>query len=239
MGDSMTRYGLHSVPAPKQTGSKRVASSAATPSVRPPRHHPDRALLAALREGHIEFLRYAIRRTRSITEGEGLVGEFYREAFGNTPAIKEGQGLKGWLIAALRTALAGHKRAASAKGPAQFERPDVDEPLPMFLDDMERAVSGCLYRILPTLARDSSWLIWQADLLGQPLDRLAGKLGISIDNLKLRLARARRTMRAVLERYRMTCPSHGFLNCTCEQSLEIASDLVRLSLPDTPAPARD
>jgi DNA-directed RNA polymerase specialized sigma24 family protein len=185
---------------------------------------PDSTLLAALREGHREFLRFAIRRTRSITEGEGLVREFYREALGNTAAMKDGEGLKGWLIAALRRALAGYQRAAGAAGLAQLERPDVYEPLPMFMDDVERAVTGCLYRILPSLPRDSSWLIWQVDLLGQPLNRVAGKLGTTLDHLRLRLARAHRTMRQVLARYRATCPSHGFLNCTCEQLHEAGPD---------------
>ncbi len=234
MGESMTRHNLHSAPAPQRTGGNRLAFSASRPSVRPPPNAPDSTLLAALREGHREFLRFAIRRTRSITEGEGLVREFYREAFGNAPAISEGEGLKGALIAALRNALSCYRRRASATGPAQFERPDVDEPLPMFLDDAERAVSGCLYRILPTLPGDCSWLVWQADLLGQPLDRLAGKVGISLAHLEVRLARARRTMRGVLERYCMTCPSHGFLNCTCEQSLGEELESSRSAMPAAP-----
>jgi DNA-directed RNA polymerase specialized sigma24 family protein len=139
--------------------------------------------------------------------------------------------LKGCLNAALRSALAGYQRTANATGRAQFERPDVDEPVPMFLDDVERAVSGCLYRLLPTLPSDSSWLIWQADLLSQPLDRLAKKLRINLDNLGLRLARARRIMRSLLERYSSTCPSHGFLNCTCEQSLEAGLESFRSATP--------
>jgi len=227
----MTRYDFHSVPAPTQSAGKSVASSASMASVKRPAHPSDSALLAALHEGHSEFLRYAIRHTRSITEGERLVGEFYREAFGNTPAIKEGEGLKGALMAALRSALARYQGRASATGPAQLGRPDVDEPLPMFLDDAERAVSGCLYRILPTLPSDCSWLVWQADLLGQPLDRLAGKVGIDIDHLRVRLARARRAMRGVLERYCVTCPSHGFLNCSCEQSLGAELESLRCTTP--------
>jgi DNA-directed RNA polymerase specialized sigma24 family protein len=201
------------------------------PSVRPPSSTSDGALVVALREGHREFLRFAIRHTRNISDGEVLVREFYREALG-TAAMKDGAGLKGCMGAALRTALAGYQRTARATERAQFERPDVDEPVPMFLDDVERAVSGWLYRLLPTLPSDSSWLIWQADLLGQPPDRLAKNLRINLDHLGLRLARARRMMRSLLERYRSTCPSHGFLNCTCEQSLEAGLESVR---PATPA----
>jgi DNA-directed RNA polymerase specialized sigma24 family protein len=232
----MTRYGLHSVPASNRI-SHRVVSRASIASVTPFPHTPDSALLAALREGHREFLRFAIRHTRSISAGEALVGDFYRQAL-ETAATKEGEGLKTALIAALRSALAAYQCAASAAGPARVERPDVEEPLPLFLDDVERAVSGCLYRILPTLPSDAAWLIWQADLLGQPRDRLAKKLGIRLDHLGMRLARARRTTRAVLQRYRTTCPSHGFLNCTCEPSGEPEPEMLRATTPAaTYAPA--
>lgn len=217
----MAFYGSHSVPAPAQNG-KKVISSVSKPSVRPPSYTSDGALLAALREGHREFLRFAIKNTRSINEGEGLVHGFYREMLESVPDIKESEGLKGPITQAYRSALAGYKSRKGASNAAAQERPDVDEPVPMFLDDVERAVSGCLYRILPTLPSDSSWLIWQADLLGQPFDKLAKRLGIGIDHLAMRLARARRIMRGVLQRYGMTCPSHGFLNCTCEQALESA-----------------
>jgi hypothetical protein len=81
-GESMN--GLHSVPAPERN---RVACGVSMPSVSPLSNTSDGALLAALREGHREFLRFAIRYTRNIRDGEALVGEFYREALG-TAAMK-------------------------------------------------------------------------------------------------------------------------------------------------------
>lgn len=215
----MTRYSYKTTRLGRQINGKRTFSKASTSPFRLPSYALDNALLAALKEGHHEFLRYAIRHTRSISDSEALVRKFYRDALGSS-ALKDGEGLKNELITALRRMLSGYRRGPGATGAQEQQRPDVDEPLPMFLDEVERTVTGCLYRILPTLPSDSSWLIWQADLLGQPSGRLAKKLGIDIDNLALRLARARRTMRGVLERYCVTCPSHGFLNCTCEQPLK-------------------
>jgi RNA polymerase sigma-70 factor (ECF subfamily) len=55
------------------------------------------------------------------------------------------------------------------------------------------------------------------DLLGQPRSRVAKRLGISPNNLGVKLHRARRALRGALMRFCTTCPTHGFLNCACEQ----------------------
>jgi RNA polymerase sigma-70 factor (ECF subfamily) len=54
--------------------------------------------------------------------------------------------------------------------------------------------------------------------LGQPRSRVAKRLRISPNNLGVRLHRARRALRGALMRFCSTCPTHGFLNCACEQA---------------------
>ena len=234
----MNQYGSTHKPIHERLNAKAISNASLLAAQRPS-YRLDDVLLAALKEGHREFLRVAIRRTHSLAAGEILVGEFYREAIRSDCAINEARGFKGWLIQAMRRALAGYqRRCASAPGAAEHEFLNLDEPLPMFLDDVERAVSACLYRILPTLPRDCSWLIWQVDLLGQPFDAVAEKLGIAPENLAVRVRRACQTLLGALERFSMTCPSHGFLNCTCEQSLENHTTLLRLSVAD-PGSGRD
>jgi RNA polymerase sigma-70 factor (ECF subfamily) len=49
---------------------------------------------------------------------------------------------------------------------------------------------------LPTMPAEYSQLIWQVDLLGQPRSKVAKSLGISTNNLGVRLHRARRELRA-------------------------------------------
>jgi len=190
-------------------------------SVKHPSYSFDGPLLAALKESHHEFLRIAIKRTGTMAAGEDLVRDFYREAMRSDWAATECRGFKGGLVQALRGTLASYKqRFAGAVG----HEASIDEPLPMFLDDVERAVSACLYRVLPTLPKDCSWLIWQVDLLGQSFDAVARKVGISSELLAMRLRRACQTLLRALERFCMTCPRHGFLTCTCEQALETAQN---------------
>src|SRR5262249_54137011 len=87
-------------------------------------------------------------------------------------------------------------------------------------DDAERAVCSCLYRILPTMPSEYAQLIWQVDLLGQSRSKVAKALGISGNNLGVRLYRARGALHSALLRFCTTCPTHGFLNCACEEGLE-------------------
>jgi DNA-directed RNA polymerase specialized sigma24 family protein len=216
----MNQYGSTHQPIHERLNAKAISNASLLAAQRPS-YRLDDVLLAALKEGHREFLRVAIRRTHSLNAGEMLVREFYREAIRSDYAIKEGRGFKGWLIQALRRALAGYQqRCASATGAPEAQFPNLDEPLPIWLDDVERAVSSCLYRILPALPKDCSWLIWQVDLLGQPFEAVAKKAGVAPETLAVRVQRACRTLLGALERFSMTCPNHGFLNCTCEQSLE-------------------
>ncbi len=178
----------------------------------------EEAVTLSLREGHSEFLRFLSRRTRSIEEAEDILQDFYLKAIRSARTIKDPGALKGWLAQVLRRTLADYYRRASVRK-AALQRLEVSEGSAMLVDDdADRAVCNCLYRILPAMPSEYSQLLWQIDLLGQSRSRVAKRLGISPNNLGVRLHRARRALRQALMRFCTTCPTHGFLNCACEQS---------------------
>lgn len=186
----------------------------------------EEAVIASLREGHREFLRFVSRRTQSIEDAEDVLQDFYLKAIRSVRTIKEPRALKGWLAQVLRRTLADYYRRASVRKAAP-QRLEVTEGSAMLIDDdADRAVCGCLYRVLPAMPAEYSQLIWQVDLLGQPRNKIAKRLGISPNNLGVRLYRARRALRTALLRFCTTCPTHGFLNCACERS---ATDIERRS----------
>ncbi len=189
------------------------------PARKPPSTPPgiEEAVILSLREGHREFLRFLSRRTRSIDEAEDILQDFYLKAIRSARTIKEPGALKGWLAQVLRRTLADYYRRSSVRK-AALQRLQVSEGSVMLIDDdADRAVCNCLYRILPAMPVEYSQLIWEVDLLGQPRSRVAKRLGISPNNLGVRLHRARRALRGALMRFCTTCPTHGFLNCACEQ----------------------
>lgn len=80
----------------------------------------------------------------------------------------------------------------------------------------DAAVCTCLHKILPTLKPDYAEIVWRADLLGEPRDRIAETLGITANNVTVHLHRECQALRKRLEETCLTCPEHGFFDCRCE-----------------------
>ena len=177
----------------------------------------DHAVTATLREGHREFLRFVMRRTESIADAEDVLQDFYLKVIRNARTVRNPGTLKTWLAQVLRRTLTDYYRRRAVRRKTQERLGETDDPRMLIDDEAERAVCGCLYRILPTLRADYAQMIWRVDLLGQPRAQVAKGLSISPNNLGVRLHRARSALRQTLERFCLTCPTHGFLNCACEE----------------------
>jgi RNA polymerase sigma factor (sigma-70 family) len=174
------------------------------------------SVVVALKEGHREFLRFLVRRTANISEAEDVLQDFYLKVVRSARTIRTPGALKGWLAQVLRRTLTDHYRKSAVRRSTE-ERLLSSEDIALSVDDdAERAVCACLYRILPTLPSGYAQIIWRVDLLGQERHRVARSLHISVNNLGVRIHRARLAVRAALERFCITCPEHGFLNCACE-----------------------
>ncbi len=189
-------------------------------SQRPTASAIEDAVIAVLREGHREFLRFARRRTQNFEDAEDILQDFYLKAIRNARSIKEKGALKGWLAQILRRTVTDHYRRASVRKMALSRLLVSGDSVVKIDDDAERAVCNCLYRILPTMPSEHAQLIWQVDLLGKARSKVAEALGVSRNNLDVRLHRARRGLHNALLRFCVTCPTHGFLNCSCEEGLE-------------------
>src|SRR3546814_8002464 len=98
------------------------------------------------------------------------------------------------------------------------------EALPADPDaEIDATVCNCLYRLLPTLKAEYADVIWRADILGEPRDRLAASLGTSLNNVTVRLHRGRKALRMRLEEMCRTCSTHGFLDRSEEHTSELQS----------------
>lgn len=128
--------------------------------------------------------------------------------------------MRGWLGKILATTIVDHQRDVIRRrlreeelDPETLESAEA-EPDP----ELDAAICNCLYRLLPTLKAEYADIIWRADILGEPRDRLAASLGTSLNNVTVRLHRGRRALRRRLEEMCRTCPIHGFLDCHCEKA---------------------
>lgn len=98
-------------------------------------------------------------------------------------------------------------------------RPDDLENF-LFVSDAEpdEAVCNCLYKLLPTIKPECAEVVRRVDLLGEPRDRVAANLGVAVNDVTVRLHRGRQSLKKRLEEMCLTCPTHGFLECGCEEA---------------------
>ncbi len=182
---------------------------------------PDAAVRRVLVESHRDMTKFLRRRLRNDEEAEEVLQRFILKALERSRELRDVRTVRGWLGRVLANTLIDHLRAAATRrrreqsmdptalaemAEAQIE-PDRE------IDD---AICQCLYKLLPTLKPEYAEVVWRADLLGEPRDRLAISLGLTVNNVTVRLHRARQALKLRLEQMCRACVVHGFLDCQCE-----------------------
>lgn len=82
-------------------------------------------------------------------------------------------------------------------------------------NDVEHTACTCFRELLPTLRPEYAEVLQLADLDGHPAAAVAERIGITRNNLKVRLHRARLQLRKRLEQTCQLCAKHGCLDCSC------------------------
>jgi RNA polymerase sigma-70 factor (ECF subfamily) len=86
------------------------------------------------------------------------------------------------------------------------------------LDELRPTVCACLQRLLPALRPAYANLLNRIDIGGESPASVAKDLGVTPNNLTVRLHRARQALRKGLEESCGICTKHGCLNCTCDEA---------------------
>lgn len=180
----------------------------------------DAAVQRALVEAQQAILHFLQNRLRDREEAEEVLQRFSLRALERASQLRDVRTVRGWLGRILATTIVDHQRDVIRR--RQREEELDTETLETYEAepdaDMDAAICNCLYRLLPTLKAEYADIIWRADILGEPRDRLAASLGTSLNNVTVRLHRGRRALRKRLEEMCRTCPIHGFLDCHCEKA---------------------
>lgn len=205
------------------------------------------AVRRTLIESHRDMLRFLQRRLRNQEEAEEVFQRFILKAIEKAGDLRDIRSVRAWLGRVLATTIIDFQRAAirrrnheHAVDPAQLAdmadftiEPDVE---------LDQAVCDCLYQLLPTLKPEYAEVIWRVDLLGEPRDRIAVSLGTTVNNISVRLHRARKSLRIRLEQMCDMCAVHGFLNCSCKKAEQsrvsrVPKRRTKFEGPDAPQPS--
>ena len=129
----------------------------------------------SLREDLLAFLR---RRSNSREEAEELLQRFSLRALEHASDLRDVRTVRGWLGRVLASTIADYQRLSSRRRRREVAMEQTDaESLAVAPDsEVDEAICSCLYKLLPTLKPDYAEVIWRADILGEPRDRIAASL---------------------------------------------------------------
>ena len=183
----------------------------------------DAAVRRALVESRQDMLGFLRRRLGSREEAEEVLQRFSVRTLERAAELRDTHTVRGWLGRILASTIVDYQRRVtrSRRREVPMEHASI-ESLSVEPDvELDGVVCNCLYKLLPTLKPEYAEVIWRADILGEPRDRIAASLGTTLNNITVRINRGRQALKKRLEEMCLTCPVHGFLDCHCEQAERI------------------
>ncbi len=122
-----------------------------------------------------------------------------------------------WFYRILRRSIIDvyRKQGARQRALNRFEK-----ELPEGPDEEEKGeLCKCFKRLLPLVPEQYRELLEEVDLKGERPEDVAATLGVTRNNLTVRLHRARKHFRKALTESCGACSSHGCIDCTCEEAV--------------------
>lgn len=151
-----------------------------------------------------EFVGFARMRLGDSELAADAVQESMLKALKGADQIRDGEKAKAWFYRILRrTIIDLYRRQGAAERMLADLEQELDSPPDL---DEERVVCACMARLLPTLAPQYANLIQRIDLNEETPDAVAAELGISKNNLNVRIHRARQQLRWHLEKIAVFAP---------------------------------
>ena len=153
---------------------------------------------------------YAQSRMADKQLAADAVQEALTKAVRASAQLQDSEKLLPWLYTILRNTMADMARK-QGREVTMDTLPETAEPEPAEKSE----ICQCFKPLLGSLPSDYGSVIQQIDLDEQPREVVAEHFGISLNNLTVKLHRARQKLREALEKTCDMCAHHGCLNCTC------------------------
>lgn len=144
---------------------------------------------------------------------EDLLHDAVEKAIAARSQLDDDAQLEGWFHRVLRnTTIDFHrsKRREWSKN-RKWARESTQFVVPKF----KSQTCQCFHDVIPTMKAEYAEAIRRVDLQEGELRDVATRLGITYNNLKVRLHRARRQLRSRLQKTCASCAEQGCLDCTC------------------------
>ena len=159
------------------------------------------------------FVGFARKRLNDAELAADVVQESLLKALRATNSPAEEEKVTAWFYQILRrTMIDLFRREAVRKQTLDAFEQELDREQ----SEDERVICHCFRELIPTLPAQYGNLLEAVDLGGASPKEMAGRMNMSLNNLNVRLHRARVALRERLEDVCRACSVHGCLDCTCE-----------------------
>ncbi|MFL9500435.1 MULTISPECIES: sigma factor-like helix-turn-helix DNA-binding protein [Rhodopseudomonas] len=177
----------------------------------------DRAVRAALVEGYDRLRNYLQKHFRTPNEAEEVLQTFVLRALERSAAIRDADSVRGWLSRVLATTIADFHRQTSKRRAreVEFAVELYDRLVADQRGELDWAACECVHAYLPLLKTEHSEAIKRIDLGGEQREAVAAELGVTVNNLTVRLHRARQALKERLEGSCAGCGEESFFECRC------------------------
>jgi RNA polymerase sigma factor (sigma-70 family) len=174
------------------------------------------ALITQLSQSKEQFLGYLRKRLSDEQAAEDLLQPSLVRALEAGSALRDKDNLVAWFYRVLQNTLIDYyrHRAADQRKAEALERELVSAPASLPEEERD-SVCRCMHGLLPGLHPAYAELVQRVDLRDEDPKEVASDIGITPNNLDVRLHRARQALKKTLERACGACAEHGCLNCDC------------------------
>ena len=190
-----------------------------SPSVQTPAFlESQEAVVRSALVGSYDRLRgYLQRRFGGTAEAEEVLQAFMLRALERSGDVRDADSVRGWLSRVLATTIADFHRQASKSRTREMPFPhELNDRLAVDQDAAANAVvCECLHIHLSLLKPEHAEVIRRVDLAGEPRELVAADLGVTVNNLTVRLHRARQALKERLEQTCVVCLEESFWECRC------------------------
>jgi RNA polymerase sigma factor (sigma-70 family) len=192
-----------------------------SPSDAKPEKDLDADILRILIDNQKSFLAFLRKHLPSDEAAEDVLQLSLLKAVRAGDSLAKEQSTVAWFYRILRNSLTDFYRSRAADGrrtegflhdlaaTGNDSVPAADD------DELTREICACFNRLLPSLKPEYAELVRRIDLGGETPAAVMESMGITYNNLMVRLHRSRQALRASLEKSCGACTKHGCLDCTC------------------------
>lgn len=169
-----------------------------------------------LLQNYKRFHDYLQRRIGNSADAEDVLQQSLLKALKQPATSVTESSIVSWFYTILRNSLIDYYRARASHDKKYQQQVEEDELISS--EEFRYEICECMHDLLPTINPDYKDLIRKIDFENRNPIEVAQELGISRNNLDVKLHRARRALKKSLEAMCGACTEHACLNCSCKES---------------------